>query len=81
MLELGEIHQEQCFEPAESCGTPKSRVSEIRLKLLQLTPVQNFLVVDRSTYIRQYRDTARRTEQIKPKLMHSELKSSESESL
>jgi len=47
-------------------STPKSQISAARLKLLELTPVQNCFIVDKSTFVKQYRDT-RKTEIIKSK--------------
>jgi hypothetical protein len=46
-------------------GTPKSSVSEARLRLLELTPVTGFcaFVVDKATYQTHYRGM-RRTEQV-----------------
>jgi len=49
----------------EEPSTPKSTVSDARLRLLELTPVSGFcaLVVDKATYQTQYKG-ARRTEQV-----------------
>ncbi len=45
-----------CRDP----GTPKSSVSEARLRLLELTPVGGpfSLVVDKATYLKHYRGVA-----------------------
>lgn len=45
------------FEEGAGESTPKSRVSEARLRLLELTPVNGIcaLVVDKATYQRHYK--------------------------
>lgn len=48
--------------------TPRSSISEVRLRMLELTPVINCLVVDKITYERQYKD--RKTEVIHSKKLY-----------
>ena len=73
MLRLSDItyesHEGESIESnvdEEGNITPKSQVSAARLRLLELTPVQNCLVVDKSTFEKHYKNL-RRTEIIKSK--------------
>jgi hypothetical protein len=73
MLRLSDItyesHEGESIESnldEEGNNTPKSQISAARLRLLELTPVQNCLVVDKSTFEKHYKNL-RRTEIIKSK--------------
>ena len=81
MLRLSDItyesHESESIKSnldEEGNNTPKSQVSAARLRLLELTPVQNCLVVDKSTFEKHYKNL-RRTEIIKSKKL-SEMMSS-----